>query len=126
MAPPAVKAETVSGKQTDTSNRVSDVTQQGSDTFSPFMPAIRCGAAIGPYLGNVTGELGQQLPRPVRMERAMQNYEETTGARVLNWAVIAGAAILLMASLLAVVPVQALHQAPAHTVAASDTSANNG
>jgi len=57
----------------------------------------------------------------------MQNYEESTGARVLNWAVIAGAAILLMASLLAVVPVQGFHQAaPAHTAEASDTSATNG
>jgi hypothetical protein len=58
----------------------------------------------------------------------MQNYKEDSfGATALNWAVIAGAAILLMASLLAVVPVEALHQAaPAHTVAASDTSATNG
>ena len=57
----------------------------------------------------------------------MQNYEdESFGARALNWAVIAGAAILLMASLLAVVPVQALHQAPAHTAVASDADNTNG
>ena len=105
-----------------------DKVRTHSNTAWPLFVAVQQTPPIS-RLGLVNVD-SAVLPAGPELERAMSTYRDTDeplGAKALNWIVIAGAAVLLLASVAAPAPKTVLAQvkAPVETVVVTAAHANH-